>query len=81
MTTLKSVPTVEVRHLVLVDNYILAVGPGLTFAEFVISAVLLSLYVPLATYCCVRPLGIDGLAGETVIDTSVTGVTVKRVTA
>jgi hypothetical protein len=38
MTTLKSVPTVEVRHLVLVDNYILAVGPGLTFAEFVISA-------------------------------------------
>jgi hypothetical protein len=38
MTTLKVVPAVEVKHLVLVDNYIAAAGPNLTYIEFVISA-------------------------------------------
>jgi hypothetical protein len=41
--------------------------------------VLLSLYVPVATNCCGRPLAIDGFTGVTVIDSSVALPTVITV--
>jgi hypothetical protein len=41
--------------------------------------VLLSLKVPVAVNCCVRPLAIEGLAGVTAIDCSVAAVTVSKV--
>jgi hypothetical protein len=41
--------------------------------------VLLSLYVPVAVNCCVRPLAIDGFAGVTAMDCSVGAVTVSSV--
>ena len=41
--------------------------------------VLLSVKVPVAVNCCVRPLAIDGFAGVTAIDTNVAAVTVRTV--
>jgi hypothetical protein len=41
--------------------------------------VLLSLKVPVAVNCCVRPLAIEALAGVTAIDCSVAAVTVSTV--
>jgi hypothetical protein len=41
--------------------------------------VLLSLNVPVAVNCCVRPFAIDGFAGVTAIDCSVAAVTVSTV--
>ena len=41
--------------------------------------VVVSLYVAVATNCCVVPLAIDGVAGVTAIDTSVAAVTVSVV--
>ena len=38
-----------------------------------------SLYVPVATNCCLVPFAIDGVAGVTAIDTSVAAVTVSVV--
>ena len=46
----------------------------------VITCVELSLYVPVATNCCVAPFAIDGLTGVTAIDTSVAAVTVSTST-
>jgi len=46
--------------------------------EVVKFAVLLSLYVPVAVYCCVVPLGMEALAGVTEMDTK-TAVTVRLV--
>ena len=43
----------------------------------VITCVELSLYVPVATNCCVAPFAIDGLTGVTAIDCSVAAVTVS----
>ena len=48
-------------------------------AEFVRSAVLLSVYVPVAVKACVKPLAIDGLAGVTAIETRAGAVTVSWV--
>jgi hypothetical protein len=45
--------------------------------EVVRFCVLLSVYVPVAVNCCVRPLAIEGLAGVTAIDTSAGAVTVS----
>src|SRR5579859_4872183 len=47
--------------------------------ELVMSCVLLSLYLPVALNCCVSPLGTDGVAGVTVIDTRDGGSTVKLI--
>jgi len=47
--------------------------------EAVIFAVDESVYVPVAVYCCVLPLAIDMLTGETAIETSSFTVTVKVV--
>ena len=47
--------------------------------EDVMFCVLLSEYVPVAVNCCVVPLGIEGLAGLTAMDTSVAAVTVSVV--
>ena len=41
----------------------------------VMSLLLPSVYVPIAINCCAMPIKIDGLAGNTAIDTNVTGVT------
>ena len=41
--------------------------------------VLLSLYVPVAVYCCVAPLAIDVFPGVTAIDTSAALPTVRTV--
>src|ERR1700683_201795 len=41
--------------------------------------VLPSVYVPVAVNCCIVPNAIDGVAGVTVIDTSVAAVTVSSV--
>ena len=54
-----------------------AVVPEAQVTEAVRFCVLLSLYVPVAVNCCVRPLAIDGLVGITVIDCSVAAVTVS----
>jgi hypothetical protein len=43
------------------------------------SCVVASVYVPVATNCCVVPLAIDGFVGVTAIETSVAGVTVSVV--
>src|SRR6202022_2685257 len=43
------------------------------------TCVVLSLKVRVGVKCCVVPLGIDGFAGVTAIDTSVAGVTVSSV--
>jgi hypothetical protein len=48
--------------------------------DVVRSCVKLSVYVPIAAYCRVKPTPILGVVGDTEIDTSVAGVTV-RVTA
>lgn len=42
---------------------------------------LLSVYVPVAVNCCVRPAEIEGFAGITAIDTSAGAVTIKVVEA
>jgi hypothetical protein len=44
---------------------------------FVMSAVLLSVYVPVAVKACVRPLAIEALAGETAMETRAGAVTVS----
>ena len=56
-----------------------AVVPETHVTEAVRFCVLLSLYVPIAVNCCVRPLAIDGLAGVTAIDCNVAAVTVSTV--
>src|SRR5271154_2040891 len=43
----------------------------------VITCVVASLYVPVATNCCVNPFEIDGLTGVTAIDCNVAVVTVN----
>src|SRR5205085_185842 len=48
-------------------------------AVVVSTCVVPSVYVPVATNCCVRPLAIDGLTGVTAIDTSAAAVTVSVV--
>jgi hypothetical protein len=55
--------------------------PGVAEAHTALlsTCVELSLNVPVAVNCCVAPLGIDGFAGVTAIDTSVAGVTVSSV--
>jgi len=45
--------------------------------ELVRSAVLLSVYVPVAVNGCVRPLAMEGLAGVTAMETKVAAVTVS----
>jgi hypothetical protein len=47
--------------------------------EVVKFCVLLSVYVPVAVNCCVRPLVIVGFAGVTAIDCRVAAVTVSTV--
>ena len=56
-----------------------AVVPDAQVTEAVTFFVLLSVYVPVAVNCCVRPLAIDGLAGVTAMDCSVAAVTVNTV--
>ena len=51
----------------------------LQVTELVRFWVLVSLNVPVAVNCCVVPLGIEGLAGLTAMDTSVAAVTVSVV--
>ena len=51
----------------------------LQVTELVRFWVLVSLNVPVAVNCCVVPLGIEGLAGVTAMDTSVAAVTVSVV--
>jgi hypothetical protein len=60
---------------------ILAVAgvPEAQVTEAVRLCVVLSVYIPVAVNCCVRPLAIDGFAGFTTIDTSVAVVTVSTV--
>jgi hypothetical protein len=41
--------------------------------------VLLSLYVPVAVYCCVFPIGTEAFAGVTAIETRFATVTVSAV--
>ena len=56
-----------------------AVVPDAHVTEVVRFCVLLSLYVPVAVKCCVRPLVIVGFAGVTAIDCRVAAVTVSTV--
>jgi len=56
-----------------------AVVPDAQVTEAVTFFVLLSLYVPVAVNCCVRPLAIDGFAGVTAIDCRGAAVTVSTV--
>ena len=54
--------------------------PGLELVqvtELVRSAVVESLYVPVAVNCCVTPTATEGVAGVTAIEISEAGVTVK----
>ena len=48
-------------------------------ADAVMSCIEPSVKVPVAVNCCVRPTGIEGIAGVIAIDTNVAGVTVKLV--
>jgi hypothetical protein len=56
-----------------------AVVPEAQVTDDVKFCVLLSLYVPVAVNCCVRPFVTDGFAGVTAIDCSVAAVTVSKV--
>ena len=55
------------------------VVPEAHVTEAVRFCVLLSLYVPVAVNCCVRPLATEGLAGVTAMDFRVAAVTVSTV--
>ena len=56
-----------------------AVFVELHVAELVRFWVLLSLYVPVAAYCCVVPCWMEALAGVTAIDTNTGAVTANPV--
>jgi hypothetical protein len=57
------------------------VSDDVQVAEVLRSCVLPSEYVPVAANACVAPLTIDGFAGETAMDTSTAGPTVRVVLA